>query len=756
MTMKKKQIRLLLLFLFLLAATTGGSLVYEVRDIQQFIKDDEEAIQFSQPSGCYQSDITIKIKKIHQYPFLTKIHYTLDGSEPTQEDPVYKKAIMISSTEQVSVNSIRAAAFYRGERSQITTGTYMVGKNAFVRYQIPVVSITGNEEDLFGEEEGILVPGKLYSDYLSDGGEEEASWDIPANFNQTDWMRRVNFSIIERGGVQVLNQESNLCITGNSSRKYSQKPLKLKSDQKFELYFSQVESSTQLPHVTAYKKLKFRNGGIDFSETRLRGALVSNLARQAGFEDTAPVQPTVVYINNQYYGVADMQPVYTESYLGDLYGIDKEKIEIIDGGEAEFLAALGYPGDAEFKDMDSMEKEQLESKIDIDQLLRYYAFELIVGNADWPHNNIKMWRYTGEEDSSNPYTDGRGRFLLFDFDSAFECLETNEDPFKKLFYAVTNGAETGELWDLLPDLMSDEEYKNKFVNILMDDISGDLSTENMLNVLSTCELETGTEINYALLEGSLDESQDSLSNRSECVDRLKNAVQKRGEEIYSYIYQYFGGETVYDLTVVSPEVGNKISVSTENVYGGTEDFVTKRCGQYYTKITADVLRGKKFCYWTVNGKKVYDKELQLNDSYIMSENDRSVRVELVTQQDENADLIISKISENGDEDYIELYNPTDKEIRLSNYFITDNHKDKHKFQCPDVKLAPSQCILLNGKSNPVVNEYIMNFNLKDGEVISLYRMGEENASDSMEVKKMSPGESYGRYLETNEWRYFIN
>ncbi|MCX7727123.1 MAG: response regulator, partial [Chitinispirillaceae bacterium] len=34
--------------------------------------------------------------------------------------------------------------------------------------------------------------------------------------------------------------------------------------------------------------------------------------------------------------------------------------------------------------------------IDIDNFLHYYALELYLGNSDWPHNNLKRWRYRGD------------------------------------------------------------------------------------------------------------------------------------------------------------------------------------------------------------------------------------------------------------------------------------------------------------------------------------------------------------------------
>ena len=750
-----RMLRLLLCLFAGLCITVLIDFLCEVRELSDFVEEGEAAVSFNYPMGRYGEGIEVQIKKEHRYPFLTKIYYTLDGSEPTEDDYLYNDPIVLRAEENYSVHSIRAAVFYKGERSRISTATYLVGEQALTRHQIPTLFLTGEEEGFYSNDTGIFVPGKLYENYVANGGEEEATWDVPANFNQTDWMRRVNATLFSANGVCLLNEDCDLSITGNSSRKYVQKPLKLTAETKFTLDFERQQEASSVPHVVRYSKLKFRNGGMDFPEAMLRGALTSALAREAGFEDVAMVQPVAVYINGQYYGVADMQPVYTNSYLADLYGLDKEKIEVFDKSETEILSALGYEG-TDFDFNDAAFREAFEQKVDIDQLLRYYAFELIVGNTDWPQNNMKMWRYTGEYVEGNPYTDGRGRFLLYDFDAAFKCRENQIDPFETLFYAYVNGDETGELWDLCADLMRHEEYRSRFVNIIMDDLSGALQTENMLRVLDECEAELSPELFYTIEETPFQEVKENLVDRAAKVERLRNVINEREEQVYSYIYQYFDGETTYELTVQAPTEGNIIEMSSQRVYGGGEPLTTIRCGQYATQVTPLISGGQEFSHWLVNGKKVTDLVLNLTDKDIISENDRRVNVELVTVFSDDESVIINEISEKGDEDYIELYNCGGKSVSLREYYLTDNKKEKLKYQCPDVLLKPGETILLNGRSNPVVNEYIMNFNLKGRERIYLFRQGESESEDSVLIPDIGEGESYGRYLETEEFRFFRN
>lgn len=754
---KNKTLRTRIGWLLFLAAGLFAlvliSFLTEVRTLSQFADPSGDAVSFSLPSGRYAEETVVSIRKEHSFRFLTDIYYTLDGSEPDETDLRYQGPIVFPCEETLSVNSIRAAVFYKGERSKVTTGTFLVGKNALVRHTLPSLFLTGNSGDLYGEEMGILVPGKLYDDYLADGGTEAAGWDTPANFNQTDWYRSVNAALFDAGGNCLLNEICDLSITGNSSREYEQKPLKLTAETKFTYDFGKQEQASKLPHVNRFSKLKLRNCGADLTETMLRGALVSELARQAGFEDTAMVQPVTVYLNGDYYGIADMQPVHTRSYLADLYGLDREKIEVVDRSEADILAFLGFTGEKKLDFTDAGFRKAFEELVDMDQLLRYYAFEMIVGNTDWPHNNVKMWRYTGDYVEGNPYTDGRGRFLLYDFDMAYKCDGTKQEPFEQLFYAWKNGEETEGLWDLISGLMEYGPYRSRFVNILMDDIEGVLSPENVLAVLSRCESALAPEITYAREESPFPFLRESLAGWEQKTEKLASAIRVRQEEVYSYIYQYFGGETTYELVVEAPEHGTVIEVGSLFVYGGGESLTIQRCGQYPTSLRALTTKGRQFSHWVVNKKTVTDPVLMLDESDLTDESGRRITVSLVTEA-QGESVLINEVSERGDDDSVELYNSGNQTVNLREYFLTDHKEEPEKYQCPELLLAPGETVVLNGRSNPVVNEYIMNFNLKGGETVYLYRKDSKEPQDQVFIPDMQQGESYGRYYETEHFRFF--
>ena len=62
---------------------------------------------------------------------------------------------------------------------------------------------------------------------------------------------------------------------------------------------------------------------------------------------------------------------------------------------------------------------RLAEKIDMESFLQYMALNLYLCNTDWPYNNVKFWKYTGNPVEGVAVTDGKWRFMTRDMDMAF-------------------------------------------------------------------------------------------------------------------------------------------------------------------------------------------------------------------------------------------------------------------------------------------------------------------------------------------------
>ena len=60
--------------------------------------------------------------------------------------------------------------------------------------------------------------------------------------------------------------------------------------------------------------------------------------------------------------------------------------------------------------------EEVSSKLDLRNAMEYMAAACYLVNTDWPHNNIRVWRYTGAPVDGIAITDGKWRFATRDMD----------------------------------------------------------------------------------------------------------------------------------------------------------------------------------------------------------------------------------------------------------------------------------------------------------------------------------------------------
>ena len=73
---------------------------------------------------------------------------------------------------------------------------------------------------------------------------------------------------------------------------------------------------------------------------------------------------------------------------------------------------------------------EMEEIIDVDNFIKYMAFQIYIVNPDWPHNNVMAWKYTGPVNESVYGMDGKWRFVLRDLDFGLR------DPSRNMFETV--------------------------------------------------------------------------------------------------------------------------------------------------------------------------------------------------------------------------------------------------------------------------------------------------------------------------------
>lgn len=717
--------------------------------------DIDEAFSFSLENGFYKDDIQVELSLSSPHLKRMQIHYTLDGSTPDCFSPLYEESLSFVSEDTPKAVTIKAIVC---DENRYTIGgpytaTYFVGKNIDIWSNALVVSITSDPSGLYSQENGILYP-------MSDCGptEEDWSWFKRQNCKQRGdaWIRQAYMDVFEPDGTNVISQGIGLCVDGDHGSMthypYSLKVLAGKeydsahSAFTYDIFQYYNTKGTEFSHIQNFNNMVFRNGGNEYNAgtsdpeqkgTMLRWSIGSRLADEAGYM-TASARPAMIFLNGEFYSIACLQDTYNRHNTGAKTMLNKDQIEIYkdservctqDGGYADLY--YSYPEIENSPILAEENQNALEQIVSLDDMFSYYAFEVLLNNTDYPKKNYAIWRYNGESDGQ-PFSDGKFRFLINDLDCTYD-FRYDDDLWTAYF---DNIKENGTL---MGSLIQVEKYKAQFINTLCDLMNSGLFDQSHLDTVIN---EANNSFN---LIASYYYSPEDEAKRQQNVVLLKESAFARKEKVRSFLQDTFSPVSPYTLSVKAPDAGSSIHFSTTSLTCLDGDFEGLYYGDYPITLSASCNRFREFSCWKINGEAITSPEITLDASLIQSGR-ITVELETAPVNDEDA-LIISELYAGENDAWIELYNASDKELDLSRYTLS-NKVPAHflKFDLPKAALAPGE-VFVAGIDNTGA------FQIEAGNI--LYLSKDDLVIDYISVPPMAKTESYGRYGETEEWRYYV-
>lgn len=701
---------------------------------------DAAVVSIDMPSGFYEDALTVTAELAARLPRSAVLRYSLDGNDPTPDSPSCEGGIRLAPhAGQTAVYPLKVAVCYKGACRTVAERTYVVGEDIGARFSLPVVSITCTEDDLYDADTGIF-----------------------ANYNdQTDeWIRPAHLTLFQPDSGLLLERSVGLGVAGGTSAAFPVKSLRIEggpaSDpQQDELELALLGGSgvpTTFPRITSYNHVRLRSGSQDlYDGCNIRSSLISRLAGQSNFDGCTGTQRCIVYLNGAFYGIMDLQQPYSNSYLADRYGLpDNDLVETAKGAEPAIFRAAGFTAWFEADLNDPENRAALEARFDMDNLLLYYAIEILANNNDWPGNNFEIWRYNGPPVDGNPYADGRWRFLIYDADlTYFTHMEDKfEDGFFKgcrgdIFVSLMDGLYRAE-GSVFPAVMRSDYYRDRFITLVSDLLNTSFRTRNVLSVASQEYRRIRTESGRQL-------DADGVARMDDAYHRLTLSVRGREDALREAFAAYFGVEELYHVTLQTSE-GAAIRWSNQRLDGGARYDNDYYCGVPFT-VTAEPEPGYTFAYWLVNGAACRDLELTVSDALAQ---DGTLTVRAVCRPTEGGALLLSEISTRGSRDWIKLVNLGSAPVPLAGYYLSDDAAQLLLYQLPAVTLAPGESVYINGRrNNQVLGDYICNFNLKTGETLYLSDASGE-VMDRLAVPEMGQQETYGRNLPSGRLVFFDN
>ena len=516
---------------------------------------------FSAESGFYDTNFQLTLTADDGLD----IYYTLDGTDPTVSDTAVKFSSPITvkdrTNEPNGISSlggglnqtgsilfdrefappnfnidkatvVRAAAKNADDTfSSVGQQTYFVTNGNLDRYSdTTVISLVTDPDNLYGEEEGIFVLGKQYIDWLGKNpgvSLDPFSGENPVNFcsRGKEWEREASMTIFENG-VKDVEQNIGIRIRGAGTRNQAQKSFNLYA--RTDYGNSKVKSSLLFPENTDLngKAIKKYDSFSIRSTSSYHGALdycLEELIKDRENITTCDMKPCVLFINGEYWGEYIAAERICSDMLESKYDVSKDDIEIVksdeidEGPEESCNELLDFAYDYAGEDLTDPEMyKAVADYIDLDTMIEHYAIGIMFGVSDWPNYNYSIWRYTGEPDEENKYSDGKWRYVTYDLD--FACGDENG-------LDRTSFRRPESITELFVALLDNEEFRSKFLNTCCDYANSVASNEKIEEMVKTITEKYSSDFAWSDIRwnaSSRTMNEDDIDFESKYLGNIKN------------------------------------------------------------------------------------------------------------------------------------------------------------------------------------------------------------------------------------------
>jgi len=698
---------------------------------------------FSQKGGFYSAPVSVSIQcKTEE----AKIFYTLDGSYPTPKKNLYTGTpIQIDST-----TPLRAKAYAEGYlEGTIATATYMINERV---PDLPVFFITTDSVNLYNDTIGIYCIGT--------NGVKVTSSNIIANYYR-DWTRPAHLEFLDKNKNNCLDQSIGLSINGNATRRFDQKSLKINSGKKY------GKSRFDYPlfcekEACRIKSFLLRNGGQNNGPEFFRDGLLQTMTSIVG-EDHQAFETAVVYVNGTYWGMLNIREVNNKDFVYSNYGYSENEIDIIEynwremadcGDMIEYNKMKEYITNTDLAN-DSL-YEHVKQLIDVDSYIYYMAVEIYISNVDWPNNNQKLFRNKNN---------GKFRWILQDLDKGFSS--DTGDKFKLLL----DSKDSTFPFKMIIYLLKNEEFKERFIDAeclvagsLFNPIRGKYYLDSIQRKLDS-EWQYHAE-RWGFAKAGSNTFHDAIAIHQQRFDALQASI-------YKNLADHFSLNEPMSLQILSNEPSAKLTFNSFEIPELPYD------GMYYKdkilKLTApEYVNGKKFQCWVIKKDKITSYEKGLN--YSLTLNDYATSIMAFYDHSDSvrrSGLYINEISASNAvfvdaqykyEDWIELYNASDKSIDIAGHFISNNKDNLELFQFKETDslqtTIPANGHLIVWCSKNIERGFMhTNFKLdKEGGTLFLSK---KSANESLEIIDSlsyfphSAYSSFGRYPDGDASTYIF-
>ncbi|MBN1180939.1 MAG: CotH kinase family protein [Bacteroidales bacterium] len=488
---------------------------------------------FSPVAGFYSTSQSVTISTSDPS---FQIRYTTDGTEPSASSTLYSGSITVSGTQV-----IRAKTFGNNYSPSISVSqTYFINETDFT---FPVVSLSTTPANLWDNVIGIYVEGT--------NGVSGNCVNYPVNWNQ-DWERPLSIEYFDKRNEFMFQQNVGTKIYGGCTRALAQKSLAIIARNEY------GKNSLDFPFfidkpISSFKSIVLRNSGNDWDYTMFRDAYMQALVKDQMDVDYQAYQPSVVFINAQYWGIHGMREKINEHYIKANYGIDVDNIALMEwnsiavyGSDTSYRNLITYLNSHSLADKNNY--KYVTERIDINEYVNYMITQIFIGNTDWPGNNIKYWRPSSKI--------GKFRWILYDLDFGFGLYNSGSTvpSHNTLTFALeTNGPDwPNPAWStfLFRKLMENKEFKEYFAQQMDYHLNTTFSTPRMLELIDEMQAIIAPEMPAHIARWNAPADYSVWENN---VNIMRTFANQRPAYMRQYLSAYLGKSGISNITIYNPD-----------------------------------------------------------------------------------------------------------------------------------------------------------------------------------------------------------
>lgn len=669
----------------------------------------------------------------------TTLYYSTDGSVPMPG----KGEISEDGRFRVDKTTIYRFLLSRDGwlNSAVVTRSFIIDSQGFY---LPVLSVCSHPDNFFDNTIGLYVRGT--------NGRTANNSKTAANQNM-DWERPVNmeYFVPDSKGtyIEALNQEVRFTIFGgwtrfNAGNDFFQhrSSFKLKCEKMFE-----GQKSYDYPVFVSkpYIKLKsilVRNGGQD-QYTRIKDAAIHELARTSGlYLDCQAWQPAHVFINGHYLGMLNLREESNRQFAFSNYGIDNDEIDqwedefIMKAGDARQLNQWNNAAVALSRAPNEENWQAVCDVLDVDEYCNYMAAEIYSGNLDWLRGgfkNLKGFCCRGD--------DGRIHLVFHDLDGGFG--DTN------MLYQVMNKG-TRKLPIIFKNMMKYEPFRKQFIDAYCLMGGSVFEPERSKPIIYEMAEKTATALSW--------EDADPKAKVKSLYESLSDSTRRAN--LLKTLHEVLGIQGEYPMKIHSSVEGARILLNGQEIPTGRFDWVLFPP----MELTPIAPSGYTFKSWnTGNGILTTDSVIRADLLLERGEYELVAVYEPMPPDRHRAKVRINEVSSSNDifvsdygkkNDWLELYNTTDKDIDLAGYYLSDDPQNPLKAQLATAPTMVNTVITAHGykvvwcDDRPSLTQLHVPFKLEnaDDAFVSITSPDGE-WTDSLRYLAQSRWETFGRYSD---------